>query len=1736
LIGFADCPARIVRALTPRVSFTAASQANVSENVGEVVITAEIEEAQASDVRVPLIRTGTIEPNDFSVPELVLRISAGERVGQITVKVVDDDRDELDDTLTFSMGKPIGASLGAVTTHSVTIVDNDVPPQVWFTRNPFPSPTIDEGATAWVFAKLSQPSDFEVTVPLQVSGPVNASDYAWTSPGGSQITIAPGRSSNDTNPALLRIEDDGDIERLESITLTMSAPTNAELAANSSFLPTSVSGLISVSDMPEAYVWVYPAWEKDYREDVGELRMEVHLTLASPQVLRVPFQIVSDPDFVRGPGADYELLGAGEDFIEFPAGETSANVVLRVNNDTTAESTESFGLILRDSPAVAVTGFRTHSVTTKIRDDDSVEITLQPASSTVWEDHGTVPVTLALSTPATFSYSLILRDFYGKDSYELRLNGDRLERKYESGLRSRHYFIVPVTSGATSLTLNIDIIDDTWKERNDFIELDVNRSSGAPPGAYSPGNTIQINILDDDPDVAFITPDVSIDEAAGTVTLQVGLWGIDNYGQPVSVTTNKPVTVEYARLVDTPPPTAQRNDDYYLCWDAQPSSQSCGDGGAPRITIPPNTRSIPLTVKLNPDVKREPNERFELYLQKITYAHDLLFYDAASRKRLITIIDDDYPRVSLAASPSAVTEGAGFDVIVSLDREPFQGEEVRVELRSSALSAKQGGTLPGKNDFVFMNTPLVFTFGGGLSRTVHVETLDDTVYERPEEIGFRLDGLTDNAQYATRSLNVQLADNEKLPEDATSAGSLIIDTPIPLIVEVYDDGIGNPNAPQIPGFGGGAGGGSGASIPVNPKTEPPAPPPTGGAGSSLVIVLDGYISHGITFFDANRNGQYDFLDLNGNGWRDEDEPQDRAYLTAPDGGFVFSIPEVFDRNGDGVIDWTEGQLVSVGGVDTTTQLPSRVTMRAPMGFYVVSPLTTVIADLINEHGFTLDEAVARARVGLALPDSQFARSSFIYEASQGDADAGLLFATSVKLHNTVVQWTSLFSNVPGAPPEAFVANRLYAQIAGWMATSATAIDLSDAVVQQLLALSVVTTLGIEVDPEVIRTAAEIVVAGSAKIDDAGGSGNLVEEIAQVQVVAQGNVSEQFAAVATGVTDIQTVHAEYTGPNLDASVTAAETGNVVPVLLRIGDVRITELNDGTAVADFTVSSSGPSKLPITVEYTTFDLDASAAEGDYSPSAGTLSWDAGDASSRAVRVLVHGDAICEGDETFGVFLFNSTNAAIRRREAVGTILNDDRFSYSAPNDAQANRLELYVSGDNLQLLRNEEVILAGVFSEPLSIEIEGAAEVANTLEILVEPGVVAPPHVVTFSGPGTNDQVRLLDADAPHSVHSRLSSTDGTYEIGGLEVHFTGIEQLSHELIPVVQGLDGQFLQGSPVSLSAVVAPGWQVAELHWEIISGGSLVASGQGESFTFTPARSGLFTARVSALQADYGTGILVADMRVSPTVDEDMVLVVSAPGVLEGYAAAAGQTLTVELITPPSHGDLALNPATGAFSYQAFENYYGTDAFTYRAYNGSSYSDPATVTITVTEVPDYQNPDLCEDVDHSGVVTSLDVLLGINRINAFGSELPPDPLRPATPTFYYDVNGNNSLGPLDVLITINYLNRGGTPAQGVGEGGDVGIQPFAATGATQALPNLEPAGTGADARQLIRSTPANSDLASRRRTVPERPGANRLPPARSRRHDTALAAFQQQTADPYSIALDDVLSLLAAEVAQAAV
>ena len=75
--------------------------------------------------------------------------------------------------------------------------------------------------------------------------------------------------------------------------------------------------------------------------------------------------------------------------------------------------------------------------------------------------------------------------------------------------------------------------------------------------------------------------------------------------------------------------------------------------------------------------------------------------------------------------------------------------------------------------------------------------------------------------------------------------------------------------------------------------------------------------------------------------------------------------------------------------------------------------------------------------------------------------------------------------------------------------------------------------------------------------------------------------------------------------------------------------------------------------------------------------------------------------------------------------------------------------------------------------------------------------------------------------------------------------------------------------------------------------------------------------------------------------------LTVAAPGVLGNDSDADGNALSASLVSGTASGSLGLN-ADGSFSYTPNAGFSGSDSFSYRAFDGTHYSNIATVSITV--------------------------------------------------------------------------------------------------------------------------------------------------------------------------------------------
>ncbi|WP_317148235.1 Ig-like domain-containing protein [Mycobacterium sp. 29Ha] len=88
-------------------------------------------------------------------------------------------------------------------------------------------------------------------------------------------------------------------------------------------------------------------------------------------------------------------------------------------------------------------------------------------------------------------------------------------------------------------------------------------------------------------------------------------------------------------------------------------------------------------------------------------------------------------------------------------------------------------------------------------------------------------------------------------------------------------------------------------------------------------------------------------------------------------------------------------------------------------------------------------------------------------------------------------------------------------------------------------------------------------------------------------------------------------------------------------------------------------------------------------------------------------------------------------------------------------------------------------------------------------------------------------------------------------------------------------------------------------------------------------------------------------------TTVEDVAVIVDA---LTNDSDPEGDPLDRKLTSAPRNGSLAeinQGPNAGAWTYTPNRDFHGTDTFTYQAFDGSEFSDPVTVTITVTPAND---------------------------------------------------------------------------------------------------------------------------------------------------------------------------------------
>ncbi len=455
------------------VAFESATY-DVIENLGPATINVVLSRPFITPVTVYYQTSagGTATPgSDYTaIPATQLTFAPGETSKPVTVTINDNDVEEFPETVLLNLSNPsANVTLGAQSTTTLTIFDNDIAPEIKFGS---PTYSVDEnGSAALIDVKLSHAFATDVSVTYQTANgtAVAGSDYTAIPP--TTMTITAGNTSGSFN---VLINNDDVTEPAETIQLILSNPSaNATLGT-----PNTATLTILDDDTVPTITFGAAAYEVD--ENGGELSVTVNLDVQAGQTVRVDY---ATSDGTAEAGKDYDSASG---FLAFPAGTTSKVFKLTIPDDTLEEGNETFNIAL-SNPENAVLGMPNSATITIIDDDLPPTVSFSKASYSVTESQGQILITALLSRPVS---NPIVVD-YATSSGTATAGDD-----YESAAGQLTF-----QPYQTSKSFTVHINDDSKNEQDETVYLSLNDANMMLSSLAV--NSILTIIDDDRPDVQF---------------------------------------------------------------------------------------------------------------------------------------------------------------------------------------------------------------------------------------------------------------------------------------------------------------------------------------------------------------------------------------------------------------------------------------------------------------------------------------------------------------------------------------------------------------------------------------------------------------------------------------------------------------------------------------------------------------------------------------------------------------------------------------------------------------------------------------------------------------------------------------------------------------------------------------------------------------------------------------------------------------------------------------------------------------------------------------------------------------------------------------------------------------------------------------------------------------------------------------------------------------------------------
>ncbi len=720
-----------------QIQFDLAAQ-SVPENGGSAVTTLKRVGANDSTATVAYnVADGTATGGgvDYgNASTSIVTFGPGERTQTVSVPIIDDAIDEVDETFTASISLPTGAgvSIGAPAAQVITIVDNDAVPVISINSasgvegNPGPA-----GSATFTVTK---------TGATTLASSVLVTPTSGTATGGATCAVGidfintpttlnfPASLTTDTQTVTVNFCSDTAIEGDETFTMVLT-PTGATAGA-------AGTGTIQDDDSSVQFTAATYSVLEGSGGGTTTVSLSVSRTgtgtgLPAASVDASTIQVggtATGNNSCAIAGTDYVVISGQT--LSWAAGDVAnKNLVITICSDNVDEANETLNSMLSNAFNTTI-GAQSTAVTTITDDDNPPSFALTPSTTTVAEG-ATATYTVTRSGNATELSTTVTWT---------ATNGTATAPGDYSGTTGTVTF-APGSGGTQTFTINAN--NDPLFEGNENFTVALTAATNG--STFSGTNTTTITDTDTAPTVA-INDVTQVEGNAGSTAF---IFTVTRTGDAQANQTMVASTANGGG----PNVPATFPSDY---------TQIIGD----TVTFTQGQTSRQVAVIVNGDTTFEDNENFTVNLAGFNFG------SATDGTGLGTITNDDAAPVFTLDADVTVTEGNG-------GSPPYTNATFTItktgatELTSIVTASTANGTAVAPGDFNALVSAAVATFApADTTKTFNVEVVRDSIYESNEGYTVTLNNVTNGTFGANITRNGTITNDETAPTFTTVGTSL----------------------------------------------------------------------------------------------------------------------------------------------------------------------------------------------------------------------------------------------------------------------------------------------------------------------------------------------------------------------------------------------------------------------------------------------------------------------------------------------------------------------------------------------------------------------------------------------------------------------------------------------------------------------------------------------------------------------------------------------------------------------------------------------------------------------------------------------------------------------------------------------------------------------------------------------------------------------------------------------------